>query len=101
MSSDKTVKEAFECAEEATALLNCIADKEYNELKCLPLVKKLRACVKQKVKKKQIPIVFQDGTNRAWSSLSCCQTRQIWVMVWIDEVCGGEVCVRGRGLRCC
>lgn len=42
-------KEAFECALEASALLNCVTDPQYNEIKCLPLIKKLRDCVKRKV----------------------------------------------------
>ena len=39
----------FVCAEEAAALLNCVADKKYNEMRCYPLIKKLRACVEKKV----------------------------------------------------
>lgn len=45
----KSEKKAFACAEEAQALLNCVTDKKYNEMKCLPLLKKLRACVEKKV----------------------------------------------------
>ena len=40
----------FVCAEEAAALLNCVTDKKYNEMRCLPLIKKLRACVEKKVR---------------------------------------------------
>lgn len=40
----------FVCAEEAAALLNCVADKKYNEMRCYPLIKKLRACVEKKVR---------------------------------------------------
>ncbi len=49
--SDAKKKEdkGFECAEEAAALLNCVTDKNYNEMRCLPLLKKLRACVEKKV----------------------------------------------------
>lgn len=39
----------FECAEQVAALLNCVADKSYNEMKCLPLLRKLRTCVEKKV----------------------------------------------------
>ena len=39
----------FVCAEEAAALLNCVAGKKYNEMRCYPLIKKLRACVEKKV----------------------------------------------------
>lgn len=39
----------FVCAEEAAALLNCAAEKKYNEMRCYPLIKKLRACVEKKV----------------------------------------------------
>ena len=39
----------FVCAGEAAALLNCVADKKYNEMRCYPLIKKLRACVEKKV----------------------------------------------------
>ena len=40
----------FACAEEAAALLNCVADKKYNDMRCLPLMKKLRACIEKKVR---------------------------------------------------
>jgi hypothetical protein len=46
----KGEKVCFECAEEAAALLNCVTDKSYNEMRCLPLLKKLRACVEKKVR---------------------------------------------------
>ena len=57
MSSKDTASETnkplrspcFVCAEEAAALLNCVADRKYNEMRCYPLVKKLRACVEKKV----------------------------------------------------
>lgn len=39
----------FECAEQVAALLNCVADRRYNEMKCLPLLRKLRTCVEKKV----------------------------------------------------
>ena len=39
----------FECALEVTELLNCVAAKRYNELKCAPLLKALRACIEKKV----------------------------------------------------
>lgn len=44
----KKEKKGFECANEAAALLNCVSDKNYNETRCLPLLKKLRACVEKK-----------------------------------------------------
>ena len=40
----------FACAEEAAALLNCVADKKYNDMRCLSLMKKLRACVERQVR---------------------------------------------------
>ena len=39
----------FECSVEVTELLNCVAAKRYNELKCAPLLKALRACIEKKV----------------------------------------------------
>lgn len=50
-SEKKPKQEAFasECVAEASALLNCVAEKSYNEMKCIPLLKKLRACVEKKV----------------------------------------------------
>ena len=39
----------FECGLEAQELLNCVAKTPFNEAKCLPLLKKLRACVEKKV----------------------------------------------------
>ena len=39
----------FECGLEAQELLNCVANTPFNEAKCLPLLKKLRACVEKKV----------------------------------------------------
>ena len=57
MSEDKSASEpsnksspCFVCAEEAAALLNCVADNKYNEMRCYPLIKKLRACVEKKVR---------------------------------------------------
>ncbi|GMH44939.1 hypothetical protein BSKO_12896 [Bryopsis sp. KO-2023] len=44
----KQIREAFACAKEAADLLNCVAAKNYNELKCVTLTKKLRECVKRK-----------------------------------------------------
>lgn len=38
----------FECGLEAQELLNCVANTPFNEAKCLPLLKKLRACVEKK-----------------------------------------------------
>jgi len=54
--SDKSKESArdpqvgFECALEVTELLNCVAAKRYNELKCVPLLKALRACIEKKVR---------------------------------------------------
>ena len=39
----------FVCGVEASALLNCVASKQYNEAKCKPLQQKLRACIEKKV----------------------------------------------------
>lgn len=49
-AGSKNDKKGYECAEEAAALLNCVTDKNYNEMRCLPLLKKLRACVEKKVR---------------------------------------------------
>ena len=40
---------AYACAQEVQALLDCVAAGRFSELKCLPLVKKLRRCIEQKV----------------------------------------------------
>ena len=39
----------FECGLEAQELLNCVAKTPFTEAKCLPLLKKLRACVEKRV----------------------------------------------------
>ena len=54
MSSDKEGTSAppetdFVCGIEASALLNCVASKQYTEAKCKPLLQKLRACIEKKV----------------------------------------------------
>lgn len=38
----------FVCGIEASALLNCVASKQYTEAKCKPLLQKLRACIEKK-----------------------------------------------------
>ncbi len=53
----KDGKKAFECADEAEALLKCVVDKKYNEMKCLPLLKKLRACVEKEVSDDQAVVL--------------------------------------------
>lgn len=44
----------FKCAEEASALLNCVANagrsKGYNEIKCQNLLKNLRECCVKEVR---------------------------------------------------
>ncbi|KAK9806062.1 hypothetical protein WJX73_010594 [Symbiochloris irregularis] len=47
-STEGVEQKEFACAPEASALLNCVTGKSYNELKCLPLLKKLRTCVEKK-----------------------------------------------------
>lgn len=54
-SSDQPAKPADEldilasvCIPEAQLLLNCVASSNYNEYKCLPLLRKLRSCVEKK-----------------------------------------------------
>ena len=47
----------FECALEVTELLNCVAAKRYNELKCVPLLKALRACIEKKVRRSSVAFV--------------------------------------------
>ena len=47
-------KGSFACAEEAAALLNCVADKKYNDMRCIPLMKKLRVCIEKKVKERAV-----------------------------------------------
>ena len=49
VSDIKNEHTGFECAEQVAALLNCIAERSYNEMKCIPLLKKLRTCVEKKV----------------------------------------------------
>ena len=54
MSSEKEGTSAppetdFVCGIEASALLNCVASKQYTEAKCKPLLQKLRACIEKKV----------------------------------------------------
>ncbi|KAL3163269.1 hypothetical protein ABBQ32_009665 [Trebouxia sp. C0010 RCD-2024] len=39
---------AFVCGVEASALLNCVASKQYSEAKCKPLLQKLRSCIEKK-----------------------------------------------------
>jgi len=46
----REAEKLFVCSEEAANLLNCVTQKEYNELKCVPLIKKLRSCVKREVR---------------------------------------------------
>ena len=63
VSTDKKTtqnKAGFACAEEAAALLNCVADKKYNDMRCIPLMKKLRACIEKKVKK------MHSATSACW-----------------------------------
>ena len=45
---------AFACGIEASALLNCVASKQYSEAKCKPLLQKLRSCIEKKVIRIQI-----------------------------------------------
>jgi hypothetical protein len=40
---------AFLCGDEAAALLNCVAAKDYAPEKCAALVEKLRSCVRRNV----------------------------------------------------
>ena len=47
--SDTPAEPAFACGIEASALLNCVASKQYSEAKCKPLLQKLRSCVERKV----------------------------------------------------
>ena len=54
MSSEKegdtpSAEPGFACGIEASALLNCVASKQYSEAKCKPLLQKLRACIEKKV----------------------------------------------------
>ena len=44
-----TERTNFVCAVEASALLNCVASKDYDKDKCAALVEKLRACIKKHV----------------------------------------------------
>ena len=48
-SSPAKERTGYECAEAAAALLNCVAERSYNEMKCIPLMKKLRACIEKQV----------------------------------------------------
>ncbi len=55
MSSEKegepsSAETGFVCGIEASALLNCVASKQYSEAKCKPLLQKLRACIEKKAR---------------------------------------------------
>jgi hypothetical protein len=81
----------FECAKEAEALLNCVTAKNYNEMRCLPLLKKLRACVEKKV-----------GTLPATSSVEDVPPIEL---MWYHKMCAyaGKltcaVCTERSGLQ--
>lgn len=49
-----TAESAFACGIEASALLNCVASKQYSEAKCKPLLQKLRSCIEKKVRSAEI-----------------------------------------------
>ena len=40
---------SFVCAAEATALLNCVANKSFNQQRCITLMRKLRECILKEV----------------------------------------------------
>ena len=61
-TSDQQV--GFECALEVTELLNCVAAKRYNELKCVPLLKALRACIEKKVSRSASPLCHPSVCSR-------------------------------------
>ena len=50
-NDSSTVETGFVCGIEASALLNCVASKQYSEAKCKPLLQKLRTCIEKKVRK--------------------------------------------------
>ena len=40
---------SFVCAAEATALLNCVANKSFNQQRCITSMRKLRECILKEV----------------------------------------------------
>ena len=54
----------YECAEAAAALLNCVAERSYNEMKCIPLMKKLRACIEKQVALGKDARYFLENSSR-------------------------------------
>lgn len=58
-SDTPAAEPAFACGIEASALLNCVASKQYSEAKCKPLLQKLRSCVEKKV---NFPLNQSDGS---------------------------------------
>ena len=83
MSSEKdgdpsSAETGFVCGIEASALLNCVASKQYSEAKCKPLLQKLRACIEKKVRTHNLTIRHSTrrvstckASCRKWSSLVC------------------------------
>ena len=72
-SSPAKERTGFECAEAAAALLNCVAARSYNDMKCIPLMKKLRACIE-----KQVPL--------------CCTTSPAAVLCLQTPCCAQQPC---------
>ena len=74
MSEDKIAPEksspCFVCAEEAAALLNCVAEKKFNEMRCYPLIKKLRACIEKKVRTTALSQMIQELRSKLM--YTCC-----------------------------
>jgi flavin reductase (DIM6/NTAB) family NADH-FMN oxidoreductase RutF len=50
LKSSPAERTGFECAAEASALLNCLVRKDYKEGDCAAIVKKLRACIVKEVR---------------------------------------------------
>ena len=71
-SSPAKERTGYECAEAAAALLNCVAERSYNEMKCIPLMKKLRACIE-----KQVQLLLAVFHCQAW----CWVRRKRWLAV--------------------
>lgn len=55
----------FECASEVSELINCVASNS-DEQKCTPLLKKLRACIKKKVRISPRNEVPDNTTTLSW-----------------------------------
>ena len=77
----------FVCSNEATALLNCVANKSFNQQKCISLMRKLRECILKEV-------LVRALAGPYWPSLS----KSSWILSWNvpAEHCGLHTSARGH-----